>query len=195
MRGLLIILTIVLSGCATTEITSFTDPDFREHKFSSFVVVTPNLNLQYSELVQTKVCGAIQDRGADCSKALEMFPPTRTYGGEQVAEVLADNGTEGYLAVIYGGGGADSEVVGSLSYGTANVFSNTVTAYGSTVPIRSFSRSDGYSVVLVDTSSFRKAWVGGAKTHAQGLANITDEVFTTSLASELATRLEAAGLL
>lgn len=195
MRIAVLLLVVVLVGCATTNITSFTDPAFKGHTFSSFVVVTPNLNLQYSSLLQRKICNSIRDKGAKCARALDMFPPTRTYNGAQVDKILKENRIGGYLVVIYGGGESQSRQVGTLSYGTANVFANTVTSYGSTVPITSFSRNDDYSIVLIDTKTFKKAWIGGAKTHAQGLVNITDNVFTSSLANEIATKLKAAGLL
>lgn len=195
MRVLVIALTAALSACATTNITSFTDPDFKGHKYKSFVVVTPNLNLEYADLLQSKICTSLQGSGAACTRALDMFPPTRSYDGSQIAQVLQSNGISGYLVVSYGGGASSAQQVGALHYGTATVYANTVTAYGSSVPITSFSRSDGYGIVLVDTQTFNKAWVGGAKTHAQGLANITDNVFTSSLANEIAQQLAAAGFL
>lgn len=186
---------LALSGCATTKITSFTDPAFVGKTFHKFVVVTPGVNLEYSSLLQSNVCKALKRENVTCARALDMFPPTRTYDGDQVQKELFANNIGGYLVVAYGGGGTYSSQVGSMTYGSASVYGNTVTAYGSTVPVTSFSRSDGYSITLVDVSTANKAWIGGAKTQAQGLANITDEVFTSSLADQIAKQLKESKLI
>ena len=60
-------------------------------------------------------------------------------------------------------------------------------------PVYSFNRRDGYSLVLIDTGTFKKAWVGGANVHASGLANITDDIFTTSLSEKIAFVLNNSG--
>ena len=190
-----LVLSILVSACASTTITSFVDPDFKGRKYSSFVVVTPNLNLEYASLLQGAVCKSLVGHGATCARSLDMFPPTRNYTGQQIAEALQAKRVTAYLVVTYGGGGTSSTQVGTMAYGSATVSSNTVTAYGSAVPITSFKPTDGYEVVLIDTATFNKAWIGGAKTQASGLANITDSVFTSSLAKEVAAQLSSAGLL
>ncbi|HEX9452312.1 MAG TPA: hypothetical protein VF934_12935 [Burkholderiales bacterium] len=193
MRIQFLLAVAILTGCATTSITGFTDPDYRNKSYKNFVVVTPNLNLEYSSLLQGKVCKAIQARKASCMRGLDTFPPTRTFNTTEIVRILTDNHIDGYLLLTYGGGSMQSQQVGTLSYGSANVFGNSVSAYGSSTPVMSFSRSDGYSVVLIDTQSYNKAWIGGAKTQAHGLANITDDVFTNSLAEKIALELGAAG--
>ncbi len=185
MRAIILFVILSLAGCATTSITGFTDPDFKNRRYTSLVVVTPNLNLEYSSLLQEKVCNAIQKVGNSCRRGLDLFPPTRTFEPDQIISILKDNHIDGYLLLTYGGGSTQSQQIGALTYGSATVFSNTISAYGSSTPVMSFSRSDGYSIVLIDTQTYKKAWVGGAKTQAQGLANITDDVFTDSLAEKV----------
>ncbi|WP_428311762.1 hypothetical protein [Hydrocarboniphaga sp.] len=193
MKRAFLLLVVSLSGCATTTITGFTDPDYRSKSYKNFVVVTPNLNLEYSSLLQGKVCSAIQAKNASCVRGLDLFPPTRTFDNASIIQKLTENKIDGYLLLTYGGGSTQSQQVGTLAYGSATVFANTISAYGSSTPVMSFSRSDGYGVVLIDTQSYNKAWVGGTRTQAQGLANITDDVFTGSLADQIAYELQRAG--
>jgi hypothetical protein len=193
MRLTLVVAILFLSGCATTSITGFTDPDFQSKAFKSLVVVTPNLNLEYSSLLQGKVCNAVQGMNISCKRGLDLFPPTRTFDTDGIVRILNDNRIDGYLLLTYGGGSTQSQQIGTLAYGSATVFANTISAYGSSTPVMSFSRSDGYSIVLIDTQTFKKAWVGGAKTQAQGLANITDDVFTGSLGAKIVSVLKDAG--
>ena len=193
MRKVFLLTALLLSACATTNITGFTDPDYRNKSYKHFVVVTPNLNLAYSSLLQGKVCKAIEARNASCARGLDLFPPTRTFDTTKILLILAENHIDGYLLLTYGGGSTQSQQIATLAYGKASVFGNTVSAYGSSTPVMSFSRSDGYSVVLIDTQSYNKAWIGGAETHAQGLANITDDVFMSSLAEKIASELSNSG--
>ena len=193
MKNFLLFPLLLLAACATTKITGFTDPDYTGNRYSKLVIVTPNLNLEYSALLQGKVCKAIEARKASCLRGLDVFPPTRSYEAADVVRLLGERQIDGYLLLTYGGGATQSQQIGTMSYGSANVFGNTVSAYGSSTPVMSFSRSDGYGVVLIDTKSYNKAWVGGATTQAQGLANITDEVFTSSLGEQIAAELIKAG--
>ena len=193
MKNITILMVLLLSGCATTDITSFTDPDFKNKKYTSYVIVTPNLNLEYSSLLQNKICTEIEKYKSACTKGLDLFPPTRDLTGEDKAKIIKENKIEGYLLVFYGGGGTESHQISNLSYGTANVYGNSVNAYGMSTPVYSFNRRDGYSLVLIDTGTFKKAWVGGANVHASGLANITDDIFTTSLSEKIAFVLNNSG--
>ena len=187
------IVVALLAACATTKITGFTDPDARGTRYSNYVVVTPGLNINYANVLQTKVCGAIVAKGARCTAGLLAFPPTRKFNDEDLAREIKRQSFDAYFVVAFGGSKNDSQHFGSISNSSASIYGNTAYAYGSTTPIVSFSRRDGYSLTLVDVSMGANAWVGGAQTSAQGLANITDEVFTNSLASEIANELVRAG--
>lgn len=182
----LLLITLLFGGCASTKITSFTDPDFLHVKYNSYVVVTPNLNLEYSSLLQNKICDEIQKNDATCTIGIELFPPTREFSNTDKSKIIKNSEIEGYLIVLYSSGGSDSQIISNLSYGTANVYGNSINAYGMSTPVYSYTRRDGYNLILVDTASFQKAWVGSANVHASGLANITDDVFTTSLAQKIA---------
>jgi len=193
MRKITILLFLLLSGCATTNITGFTDPSFKNKKYTSYVVVTPNLNLEYSLLLQKKICSEIEKYKSACTKGLDLFPPTRDLSSEQKAKVIKEKNIQGYLLVFYNGGNSETQQIASLAYGTANVYGNTVNSYGMFTPVYSFNRRDGYSLILIDTNTFKKAWVGGANIYASGLANITDEVFTTSLSEKISYSLSGSG--
>ena len=195
MKKLTTLILLLLSGCAQTNITSFTAPEFKGVDFSKFIVVTPNLNLAYSMLLQTKICDAIKNENKSCILGLDFFPPLKNYTNSDIKSGLVSNNINGYLIVRYGSSNSSSVNLGSITNTTANIFSDTVTAYSSTVPISAFSRSDGYSLTLIDVKSTNKVLVGEATTQAQGLANITDDVFTSSLAKKIIQKLKKEGLL
>lgn len=189
----LLVIAAALTGCASTEVTSFTDPEYHGKKYAKFMVMTPGVNLEYSSMLQSRMCEAIIKKGAVCRRGLDLFPPTRAYDDAVIAKVMHERGIDGYLVVSYGGNHVQRHDMGYVAQGSASVFGNTISAYGSAVPISSYSRTDGYSAALIDVSSEQAAWVGGANTHAQGLVNVTNKVFTASLASELADELARAG--
>ncbi|MBL1379191.1 hypothetical protein [Zobellella iuensis] len=191
--GLALTVFATLAGCASTDITSFTDPEFMGKKYNRFLVVTPGVNLEYASLLQGALCGAIIEKGGGCIRGLELFPPTRVYEEQAVTSMIQQKGIDGYLIVDYGGNVTREHNFGYVAQGNANVWGNTITAYGSAIPMSTFSRNDGYQVTLFDTATNKKSWVGGASTHAQGLANVTNSVFTSSLAKALAEQLSKAG--
>ncbi len=80
MKLLLLFSFMLLSACATTNITGFTDPDYKTKTYKSLVVVTPNLNLEYSSLLQGKVCDAMHAVNVACRRGLDIFPPTAIPG-------------------------------------------------------------------------------------------------------------------
>lgn len=190
---LITVFTLTLCGCAKTNITSFTDPNFENKKYSSCIIATPNLNLAYSQLLQRKICKEMEGVGVSCIQGLEIFPPTRTLTAEDKAEIINENNIESCLQVYYSNGATESHLAGTLSFGTANVYGNSASLFGSATPVYSMSRRDSYDLILIDTQTLQKAWVGGASVHAAGLANVTDDVFTTSLSKKVTTALKDAG--
>jgi hypothetical protein len=84
MKNVVLVLLLLLASCATTKITGFTDPDYKSKRYAKLVVVTPNLNLEYSALLQSKICKAIEARKASCVRGLDTFPPTRKIGRAHV---------------------------------------------------------------------------------------------------------------
>ena len=154
------------------------------------MVSTPNLNIEYSMLIQTKICEAIKKDGKRCSTALNVFPPIKDYAEKEISDKIRSNQINGYIVVVYGGGNTIANQIGTITNATANIFQNTISAYSTTIPVTGFSRSDGYSVTLFDVETGGKVLVGGARTSAQGLANITDDVFTSSLASAIVKKMK-----
>ena len=194
MRQLLLaIILATTAGCASTKMTSYSDPSFKGAKYSNFVVHTPNADLESQSLISSGVCEALVSAGARCTSALEIFPPTRHYSNDDKAEVLRSLGVDGYLLIALGGGSFSSQHLGSQSFGTTSVYGNSAATNISSVSAYSYSRREGYDLVLVDTETLLKAWIGGARTTGQGLINVTDEAFAESLGSELADSLRAAG--
>ncbi len=186
-------LCVALSACASTKMTCFSDPSFQGAQFSNFVVQVANGDLEAQSLISSKACEALSAEGAHCTPALEVFPPTRTFSNQEKADLLRSKDVDGYLVIILGGGSSSSQYIGSQHFGTVNVYGNTATGSGGSVPIYAFTRMEGYDLVLVDTETLQKAWVGGARTSGRGLLNITDNVFASSLGHELADSLKEAG--
>lgn len=187
------VLAFTVSGCATTDITSFTDPNFKNKRYTSCVVATPNISLAYAQLLQVKVCKEMEENNIRCVQGLDIFPPTRTLTAKDKAKVIRESNIESYLQIHYGSGATESYQSGTLNFGTANVYGNSASLIGTATPVYSMNRRDGYNLILIDTMTLQKAWVGGASVHAAGLANVTDEVFTTSLSAKIVDTLKEAG--
>ena len=188
-----IMLLIGISGCANTETTSFTDPAFKSERFNNFVVKVDNTDFQSKELIANEICVELRDAGARCTSSLNIFPPTRSYSNDEKSKILKERNVGGYLVILVGDGSTSTNYIGSQQFGTVNVYGNYATTNTNSMPIYSFSRQAGYNSILIDTKTQNKAWVGGSRTSGQGLVNITDDAFASSLASSLVDALRNNG--
>lgn len=187
------ILIVTIAGCASTKTTSFTDPAFEGEQYNSFVVNIFNADFQSQEMIASKTCEALVTAGAECTSALEVFPPTRSFSNEKKARILEERDIDGYLLIFIGDGSASSQYIGSQQFGTVDVYGNYATVNTSSSANYSYSRQEGYDLMLIDTETRDKAWVGGARTSGQGLANVTDTAFASSLARSVVEALEKDG--
>ena len=187
-----LIAVMVLAGCANTKMTSFSDPSFKGTEFRNLVVHSGG-NFETQQLITSEVCKVLSSPSVRCATSLELFSPTRTYTNEEISETLRSRSVDGYMSIIIGSDSSSSQHIGSQSFGTVNVYGNSASANSSTFSAYSYSRQQGFDIVLIDTATLQNAWVGGARVSGQGLLNVTDEVFASSLASELADALKKAG--
>lgn len=193
MRILLILVVAICSGCANTSMTSFSDPDFKGKRYSKFIVSAPNTSLDFSLELQNSVCEDIKTKGAVCSPSFAIFPPTRALSNAEKADILKSNNIDAVLAVIFSGGNSKASHLLSTSYGNTSIYGGAIQTTTTSVPVYAFSRNDNYNLILIDTQTHRKAWIGSASITASGIANTTNSVFIDSLSKSISSTLAKDG--
>lgn len=114
---LLILLLIVLSGCVSTEITSFRDPEFKEVNYRKILVCAkshdPLINKQFEdemkyELDYQKIEGAL------CTA---LFMPSREYSNDEYQAVINRENIDAILSVEAKNANAGINLFASVSTG------------------------------------------------------------------------------
>ena len=141
----------------------------------------------------------------------QLFPPTRNYTEEDLAEALRQNEVDSILVISLTSDQSVTNYLGTVSnsFGTAtttanvNNFGNTATVNANTsysgtttsTPMYERKRMAFGDVALYDASNGAIAWRGQIKTSGSGMLSTTDGAFLASASGEIAAKLFASGLI
>ena len=184
---------LTITGCASTEVTSFTDPKYQGDAYDNFVVWTNDMSLDYGTQLAASICENLESKGISCVPRTELFPPTRDWNPPEVQERLQARNITGFLEVSRSAQAADSVYLGSQTRTTVTTSGNTAQASSQSVPMRMPQRQETLHVRLIDVQTREEAWIGGAQTSGQGMANVTDSAFISSAAQDIVDSLESDG--
>lgn len=191
----LILLMLLITGCATTKIQTHIDPEHKNKTYTKILVDAPNANFEFKELLFTKLCSDLSKRSVECITKDDLFPPTREYSEPRIFEIIDQNGIDGWLIVGIGSGGSSSQYIGSQTFGSATVYGNTISGSTNSMATYSYNRNQGYSITMFDMETKYKAFIMEASTSASGLANITNTVFAESLAKKIVNEMFTTGFI
>jgi PBP1b-binding outer membrane lipoprotein LpoB len=208
----LLISACLLSGCATSKITGFRDPDFTTKQFTAIVVFAQGMTLSASVEVERLICMKLAP--TPCVSGKSVLPPTRQYTADEVRKYLQPQGADAVFIIALVADQSDTRYFGTITSswasasaiasGSMNFYGNTAfwngAAYGSasggsvSMPVYRFSRVAFGQLGLFDRLTGNIAWRGEIRIKGQGLLNITDNAFISSATSKIAHELKAAGL-
>ena len=209
----LALLAPLVAGCATTQITSVRDPQFREVNYKRIIVWAPFTDLNKRADAENAFAVELKLRGVDAATAFAVFPPTRTYSNDDINAGLAKDEVNGVLELSMTDFSVETTYVPgkSTTTGSADVSGNsTGTLYGNsysgyssgTVNWTQTTRQDpgyyinkpnvAFEVRLIDVATGGTAWLATSKTRGNAWANWT--TLMGSLASSAVGRLVADGV-
>lgn len=194
-KVILVLVGILISGCATTNMKTYVDPEHKGKKYTKILIDSPNANFEFKDLLLSDICEKLQKYSVTCVRKDEIFPPTREYSDSQLFEVISNNKIDAWLVIGIGTGSSNSQYMGSNTFGSATVYGNTAYGSANSMAMYSFSRQQGYSIAMYDMSTKHKAFIMDASTSASGLANVTNSVFASSLADKIVKEMSASGFL
>lgn len=168
-------------GCASTSMTSFTDPAYRATNFSRVLVVVNLSDLQWRQRIESRMVEEFRDKGIFALEGMNLFPPTRDLTDEQKVDLLLQNGIDSYLVIGVGETGTQQVYIPQT--GSSTKKEGNVSVYGNTATYREKSTTTtygGYTVSkpwanfdakLFDVSNGQNAWVASAFTGGNAYAN------------------------
>ena len=165
---LMILITLLITGCVTTNVKGYTDREYNGYKIKKAVVRAPNAGFAFGELLEGSLVEELNNAGVPAKSFLEMFPPTREWSNEQVAKELMEKGYDAILHVNLTGSDANEQTIGYINHGTASVYGNSASFSGSSTAMTMVSRYTATHIKLYDVATGRVIWVGDANTKAGG---------------------------
>ncbi|ANO50685.1 hypothetical protein [Woeseia oceani] len=173
----LIIAVVLAAGCASTELSSYIDPEYVDRSFNSVVVWSDWPEIEGREILETILAEEIRAvTQASVVRSIDVAPPTRQFSSDEIVAVFLGQGINGAITIQL----SDSQV---LSKGGFNMF-----GFGTSAVQIGAAR-----INLVDIETGIIAWTGLASVSGNRYATV--EMARRSAAKEIASELANLGLL
>lgn len=92
---------IFFIGCATTNTTSFTDPNFKNKSFQKLCISADFSDLQYKQKLENELRSYFSKAGINVVTGTQVFPPTREWSEEAMQNSLQENSVDGFLLIVW----------------------------------------------------------------------------------------------
>jgi hypothetical protein len=204
MKSTLLAACLIVSGCASSTITSFKDPAFSGHRFGHISVFALGMDLETAVAVEGLLCQKMAPTVCDAGK--NVISPVRQFSPGDIDTVLKQHGIDAVLMVALESDQAESPYLGNITSGssqtsaTASLYGNsmfgtaTTTTTASSVPVYGSVRQSVGNLGLFDSASGQMIWRGQVKVSGRGFLNTTDKAFIASATDTVAAELKASGL-
>lgn len=183
--GSLLFLTFItilfLSGCASTKMTSFKDPDYQQATFSRILVLANTNDLQDRKKLESQLVEEFSYYKIFALESYKLFPPTRDLSDEDKVELLLKNNIDALISIDVGESGTNEVYVPQTSSetktkGKVNVYGNTAnykeksttTYYGGYTLSKPWAE---FETRLYDISNGQMAWIASSYTGGNAYAN------------------------
>lgn len=176
-RFALLLVVILLSGCASTKMRSFVDPDFRDKVYDRILIAAMYADLEQRETTEAKFVDAFEESVAECVPSMTIMLPTRKYTDDQLFSLLSDRNVDAVLFVwqtdYYEDVSSTTTTSGTLSANTF-YYGQTANTYGT---MQSTSRTREtrkprvrHELNLYDVDTRRMAWLATSFTRGNAYA-------------------------
>ena len=188
---------LLLSGCATTSIATFKDPDF-SHRIYKKIVVGYGLKREWGQNLFHSISSKADNINANVELVdyETIFYPTRQYSENEVRDLIQKNKIDGFLFFRLQNAGTQESYVPQY-HSETTVTSNRIGGYkADTYNYGGYNISKPYflfNIELVDAETERKAWVAESKTGGNAFAGWGDLI--DSLSAKVVNGLYSEGLI
>jgi len=190
--GLVLILAIFLSGCASTTLSTISNPELSQLKFGKILVVAPFSDIGLRKQTEDAFIMKFNLSGMNAISSIQRIPPVRDYNQKELLKILEQDKIDGIL------------VVGLKDYWTSQTYvpkssssQGSASLYGNSLHYRSYTQEYGgyyiskpnvkFEIRLFDSKSGQVAWLTSALTKGNGFADYN--TLANSLAKKVVKRL------
>ena len=194
----LFFLSILLSNCASTKLTSFKDPEYDSANFKRILVVVNTSDLEKKLQLESAMVKALKETGIYAIEGFNLFPPTREFTDEEMVARLIENKIDAYISVLVGESGIEEVYVPPTSSTTQT--KGNISVLGNTATYEEKTRTTyqgGYTLdkpwaefetKLYDVSNGRTVWISASYTGGNAFASFNTVI--NSFSQEVVNRLE-----
>lgn len=141
-KYIIFLLPFVLISCATTNISSFRNPDVDFSNYKKIAVYGNSRDIDFRKTLENDLVNSFNSKNIDAVSIITVLSPVKEYTNEEISRIMNENEIDALLSV---------EVI-SVSEETAYVPQTTTTTYqsqyvgGQYVSVPHTTTSGGYSI-------------------------------------------------
>jgi hypothetical protein len=189
----------LITGCASTSITSFTDPDYKSIQFKNILVAANTNKLGYRLSMENRIVEVFANNGIKSIPSYSIFPPTREFTDSLKKDLMISNKIDGCLMVYFGESGIEqvqipiigSKTKGTVTYNSSGADYESKTTYiGGQVLDKPYAEFD---LKLFDVINGKMAWIANSFTGGSAYSNFN--TVYSSFCDKIVDRLSADNLI
>lgn len=189
---------LILSSCASTRTSSYSDPDFIGKKYKSICVFVEVGDLQTKKMLEEKLASELKDENVDIIVGGNLFSPTRTWSSEQINYQLKKKEIEGYLLVQVLSQSANDIVTGTTTVtdtkqGTSNNGKQSNVSVAHTSVNSSTQYLSSFKTQIIDVESNRVAYIATSNSESEQGFSGDFTLILNSFASDIIKDIKAKG--
>lgn len=187
MKLFLIISVLLLSACnATTRLTGYVDPDYRENfQAHKILIRTEGLPLEEQKLVEEAFVETLSGYHVEAIKGLDVFPPTRKISHDKTLPIAKAKGADTVLLLYVGARDVQEDFVPPTYHpGTTQSY---ISGYGNYATVNTYTTSGytsgGYTIskplmavflTLFDVRNGKIIWEAEGTSGGSGFSDFSD---------------------
>ena len=167
----------LLFGCASTRITSFTDPDYSNIQFRKILVVGNTNKLDDRLNLEEQLTKVFIDNGIEAIASYTIFPPTRSLSDNKKESLMLENEIDACLMVYFGERGIQQVQIPLVSknttgkmeeHGNRLEYKETTTYIGGQIVDKPYAE---FEMKLYDVYNGKMAWIADSFTGGNAYAD------------------------
>ena len=149
---------VFLYSCASTSLSSYTDPAFVGATFDSVAIWADTNDMEWRQDLETRMQQRVVSKtGAQASRLMDIAPPTRGYSVDETFQLMLGAGIQAVIVVTFTDTGINQTISGN--------------EYG----VQTYDKPWGAaSIDLYHVESGVKVWTGSASTRGNAFADWDD---------------------
>lgn len=181
---ILLLYSFSVSGCITTSVKGYADPEFSNYKVSNMAVMTNSNDPAVLDLVLSEVKRKLNDYRVTIYDFWEIVPFSKSGDLKEIKRRLEEYNVDTIFYISFGSS-SNTEYYGSINNTTTTFYGNTAYSSGYSTPLVGKSRDSFGSVKLVNVYSNNEVWRGQFASKSSGVLFTGIDVHTKNAIDEI----------